>query len=1047
MKTPILFCRWLVAAVLLLSVGLFPCAAQNQTPSYWQGQNIYQIITDRFFDGDASNNNLEGTFNASNVQSVHGGDFAGVQQKLDYLKSLGVTAIWISPIILNTEGQFHGYSGYNFNAVAPHWGTLAALQQMVQAAHAKGIQVVLDMVVNHGGDLVTGSGSGYPNYNGPPGGYTLSYTGSKTYPAPFNLNSTNPALTNIWHNYGNIGNFNDLTQTQLGQLSGLNDFRTETPYIRNAMATIYQNWISSVGFDGFRVDTVQEVDYGFWQSWCPAIHSYAASNGLPNFFMFGEIFNGSESLVGSFTGAQGGGAFKLDSTLDYPLFFASTSVFGYASGNTQQIETHYNSLAANYDSTAQNRLVTFLDNHDNARFLSSGIANNNTNRLTVALEFLYSSRGIPCLYYGTEQAFNGGNDPNDREDMFGGQFKDGPAGVDSFNMTQPLFQLVARLNNFRRLYPAFSQGTHVNLWNNPSGPGLFSYARRMGTTQELFVVFNTATTSQTLTNRPTMYAAGTVLVNLLNTNETITIASGPQTPLVTVPAMTAKLFIAQNQLLPLDPVVTGISPAHAAVSVPTWSSIIMQFSKPMDTNSVQSAFSVTPSVAGTFSWSAARDIMTFTAGGTGLTPTSATVVRLTNSAMDSVSSNKMFGSYEVKFTTAAYTVHDLTPPISAITSAPSNTSSVTGIISLSGTASDNIAVQNVQISLDGGAWVNALGTTSWSYNLNTANWMNGIHTIAERASDAALNYSTTNTVTLRFVNVPGAYLQRMSGGGISNVVDCSGNTWAQDTAYTTGSFGYLGGTAGFLASSVTGICTAAQALYQREHFSTSAGGFYYQFDCPVGIYETTLLEAETYWTAAGQRQFNIFIQGVQVKTNFDVFAAAGGANKPLSLVFTNVVTNSQLQLLFTPVIDNARVSGVQVRKIADVFSDADGISDWWRLAYFNHATGSALDLSRGNDDADGDGMSNYAEYLCGTDPLNAQSVFKIATVNPSTTNVQVKWTTVTNHSYQLQRRSDLGASGSWTNIGFSIPGTGTNASQVDTAAPAAASQYYRVRLN
>ena len=176
-----------------------------------------------------------------------------------------------------------------------------------------------DIIVNHGGDLVTGSGSGYPAFNFPTG-YPLKYVNnSKTYPAPFNLSATNPSLTNIFHNYGNIANYNDPTQTVLGWLSGLNDFRTETPYVRSNMAAIYQYWIGQIGFDAFRVDTALEVDIGFWQSFCPAIHSYAATNGNTNFFMFAEADNGSDSVVGPYTGTEGGGLFKFDSTVDYPL--------------------------------------------------------------------------------------------------------------------------------------------------------------------------------------------------------------------------------------------------------------------------------------------------------------------------------------------------------------------------------------------------------------------------------------------------------------------------------------------------------------------------------------------------------------------------------------------------------------------------------------------------------------------------------------------------------------------------------------------------------
>ena len=211
------------------------------------------------------------------------------------------------------------------------------------------------------------------------------------------------------------------------------------------------------------------------------------------------------------------------------------------------------------------RLVTFLDNHDQPRFLNSST----TNRLAVALVFLYTSRGIPCLYYGTEQAFNGATDPYDREDMFAGQFKDsGLAGVDSFNMTHPLFQLVAKLNNFRRLYPALSLGSHVNQAQQFHRPRACSPIPAVLNTQEVFVVFNTAGSTQTLSPCTLTYPGGTVLVNLLNTNETYTLNSSSQTPAIAVPGTSAKIFIAQSQLMPLDPVVVSNSPAHDATNVP-----------------------------------------------------------------------------------------------------------------------------------------------------------------------------------------------------------------------------------------------------------------------------------------------------------------------------------------------------------------------------------------------------------------------------------------------------------------------------------------------
>ena len=297
--------------------------------------------------------------------------------------------------------------------------------------------------------------------------------------------------------------------------------------------------------------------------------------------------------------------------------------------------------------------------------------------------------------------------------------------------------------------------------------------------------------------------------------------------------------------------------------------------------------------------------------------------------------------------------------------------------------------------------------------------------------------------------MPGNYVQRLSGGNPANVTDCSGNLWLKDTAYTLGAFGYSGGTTGVLANTITGVCAQAQSLYQRERYSTSSAGFYYQFDCPEGVYEITMLEAETYWNGAGKRVFNAFIQGRQVLTNFDIYAAAGGMNLPIALVFTNAVTNSQLQVLFTPVVDNARISGLQVRKIADVFSDTDGIPDWWRLAYFGHALGQANDHSRGADDEDGDGVSNLTEFLNGTDPLNPASIpalppFNLGLTAMTQSVVHLSCSTATNWTYQLQYCNDLGSASSWVDLGPAVPGTGGTILLDDTGATNI-TRFYRVQ--
>jgi glycosidase len=644
----------MVASALILLVILC-CSektiAQSVSNEVWQGQSIYQIITDRFYDGDPSNDDADGNYAPQRSRGAHGGDFKGIERKLDYVKALGATAIWISPIVLNAHGEYHGYAGRDFYKVDPRWGTLADLRHMVEAAHARGLLVIDDIVVNHGGDLVYSTDPGYGSFRAPPNGYQLSYRDpARTYAPPFDLNTTNSSLTNLFHNYGVISNFQDSTQVVLGELAGLDDFRTETPYVRQQMTAIYEYWIKEAGFDGFRVDTVKHVEMGFWKTWCPAIHSFAAAHGRPNFFMFGEALDGSDELCGSFTGRRNGGAYALDSMLDYPLYFAVKNVFARGTGAPGEIEEHYRRVFRFYDPAARARLVTFLDNHDQPRFLSKDQAHNDVQRLKSALVFLLTGRGIPCLYYGTEQGFNGGTDPADREDMFAGQYKDGPGGVDSFDMTHPLFQWVARLNNYRRLYAPLRLGVQAPLACATNGPGLFAYARRLDT-NEVVVIFNTATQARTTPTCATLCPAGAVLMNLLDTNETVQVTAKQRIPAIPVPAGGVKIFLDTNLWRPLDPVVVESSPAHDTRDVPGRDPIVLRFSEAMDTNSLQEAFSTEPQVAGAFSWSAEHDAMTFKPKGAGFPGGTEVRVSVAASAASEEGGRHLFANYELLFKT------------------------------------------------------------------------------------------------------------------------------------------------------------------------------------------------------------------------------------------------------------------------------------------------------------------------------------------------------------------------------------------------------------
>ena len=439
-------------------------------------------------------------------------------------------------------------------------------------------------------------------------------------------------------------------------------------------------------------------------------------------------------------------------------------------------------------------------------------------------------------------------------------------------------------------------------------------------------------------------------------------------------------------------------------------------------------------------------------------PNKATVVTLTNTVSSGQLQIDFTGvatAFEVNARVSAIRVRKIADPIfeaippTVVMNSPANGPTVTGTVPVTGIASDNVAVARVEVSIDQGGWSLASGTTNWSFSLNTQIMLNGLHTISARATDGSGNVSSIPFITIRVINVPGAYLVRLSAGNPSNVTDCAANVWVLDRAYSPGSFGYSGnGAGGYVNHNIVGVCSNVWSLYQRERYSTASGGYSYLFDCPPGIYETTLLEAETYWSGTGQRVFNVFIQGQEVLTNFDILAAAGGQNIPITRVFTSTVAAAQLEMDFIPITDNARASGIQVRKIADLDSDGDGIPDWWMLAYFNHPTGQDADSSMANEDADGDGMSNLQEFLAGTDPTDPNSVFRITSITIVGNDIAVMWTTQPNKTNQLECSAiGPGSSATWFGVGSQTIGTGSPATQTDfggaTNYPA---RFYRVRL-
>jgi glycosidase len=450
---------------------------------------VYMLLTDRFSDGDPTNNNLgHGEYVPGNLKMYQGGDWQGVINQMPYLKALGVTAIWISPVSNNewfsrdgTEAGYHGYFTHDFNSPNPHFGTTALLTQLVTTAHANGIKVILDVVPNHTADYLAPNATTYD---------------SPTYqPAPPYNN------TSWYHPWCDITDWNNQWQVENCELGGLDDLAQENPAVDSALKSTYTNWFTTTGADAARVDAARSIPKTWLQSFQSAI-------GVQT---FGEIFQGDPSYVSDYQNYEW-------SVLDFPLFFNARDTFAY--------DHSFNQIKGILDQDWRyphpERLITFMDNHDRDRFLA--LADDNYRRLRLAMTFLYTVRGIPDVYYGTEQALYGGGRPTEWQGIANNFNRE---VMPSFSQNGVMFQWMNHLAQIRGQYPALQTGTQREMWIEDS---VYAYSRRIdATAQEAIVAMTNSWDPQTRTiplRAESTIAVGTVLTNLLNTSDTVTVAAG-----------------------------------------------------------------------------------------------------------------------------------------------------------------------------------------------------------------------------------------------------------------------------------------------------------------------------------------------------------------------------------------------------------------------------------------------------------------------------------------------------------------------------------------
>jgi alpha-amylase len=578
----------------------------------WRQEIIYQLLVDRFADGDAGNNFR---VDLSAQGKYHGGDWRGLWEKLDYLEELGVTTLWISPVVKNvdTDAGFDGYHGYwaqDLYQTNPHYGDLASLRRLVSGAHERGMKVILDIVTNHMGqifyydinrngepdDRVSGSGStspvGHINEYDPdfdPRGIQSFTSLGEAGPAPVIFvydpasNHVPPTgifgYADVYNQRGRTYNFDDPDQLLHGDFpGGLKDVNTTRCDVKEAMVDAYARWVELSDLDGLRIDTVKHVEREFWRYFTQKIRQRLAAKGKKNFFMFGEAFDGRDDLVGSFTKndlpspadlareseclAEGDEPLtgdQLDSVFYFPQHFqAIRDVFQDAQG-TQRIQDLWANRPVNYGTEPMKdaiglpptkALVNFIDNHDVPRFLYSG---KGVPALHNALTFLFTEDGLPCIYYGTEQQFAGGNDPANREDLW----------VSEYKTDNPTFQWIRKLSRIRRTYPALTVGDLFVTWaSNRTGDegdaGIFAFERRGGDAGDSYalVVFNTNKnhpSSPQFEGTPMLVdaAAGTVLVDVLSAESKTFTVDGNKRVSITLPPESGAILIPQAQVVQL----------------------------------------------------------------------------------------------------------------------------------------------------------------------------------------------------------------------------------------------------------------------------------------------------------------------------------------------------------------------------------------------------------------------------------------------------------------------------------------------------------------
>ena len=590
------------------------------------GQTIYFVLTDRFANGSTANDRGgfpggpdDHGFDPARISHFHGGDFVGLAARLDYLKELGVTAVWVTPPFKNKPVQrgsagYHGYWILDFLQVDPHLGTNDEFREFVRQAHARGLKVYMDIVVNHTADVIQPAGgtlyvdkatAPYRDATGRPfDERTVAFNGlnaAAVFPAlaaetsfarrPMVPAAETTAKTPAWLNdvalYHNRGDATFVGEdSTLGDFSGLDDLFTEHPRVVQGFVDIFTQWLKSTGVDGFRIDTAKHVNGAFWQAFSPAIRARARELGRPGFLQFGEVYNeaGDPAFLSEFSA----GPIPIDTTLDFGFFVAARR-FVSQQGTAASLADFFarDDYYTDHDSNVH-ATPTFLGNHDAGRFAylvrqdNPGASPEQVAALVrLGHGLLYLARGQPVVYYGDEQGMigRGGVDMQAREDMFGSlapEFRDATllattrtGADDKFDQAHPFYGLFRQLGALRSAHPALRTGAMIP--RPTAEPGLFAFSRlERSERNEYLVALNNSRVAACVGTVPTSQPAGARLELLFSSGEAV--ETGTEAPgLVAASDGSVRLSLAPLQFAvwrAVDPLPSLAKPVQVAVVNP-----------------------------------------------------------------------------------------------------------------------------------------------------------------------------------------------------------------------------------------------------------------------------------------------------------------------------------------------------------------------------------------------------------------------------------------------------------------------------------------------